>query len=119
MLQMILQNHLAGIVDRGAHGGDLNQYLRAIAPFLDHSLDRLQMTDRARQAVENGFRVFVRMRVAVRVGNAQRVQRLVIQRVIVIMHVLVFVVHGGFTLQSAFIVNGAGAKCNMASRAQR
>ena len=57
---------------------DLNQHFGAVAPFLDHALDRLQMADGAREAVDHGLGIFVGMGVPampVRVRDAGGVQR--------------------------------------------
>ena len=77
VLQMILKNHLAGIVNGGAHSGDLNKYIRAVAPVLNHASDRLQMADGAGKAVEDGLGVFVGMAVPVIVGSSYGLDELV------------------------------------------
>jgi hypothetical protein len=70
VLQVILQNHFAGVIDGGAYGGNLNQYFGTVATFFDHALDRLQMADGAGKTVQNGFGVFVVMAVrTVGMGN--------------------------------------------------
>lgn len=99
VLQMILKNDLAGIVDRGAHRGDLNQHLGAVASFLYHALDRLQMPDCARKAIDDRFGVFVGVRVPVRMRmwNAQRVHGFVIHFMRVFHIVNMLVAHLRFT----------------------
>ena len=68
MPQMILQYHLAGIVQRGAHCRQLHQHLRAIAALLHHPLDLFQMSEGAGETVDYRLLIFVDMPVAV--GNA-------------------------------------------------
>mgnify|MGYP000924959321 CR=1 FL=1 len=51
VLDMVLQNDFADIIDGRAHGGDLNENLRAVAPVFYHFLDRFQMADGAGKAV--------------------------------------------------------------------
>ena len=51
MVEVILQYELAGVVDCRLDRGELHEHLGAIAPLLDHALDCLEVTDRARQSV--------------------------------------------------------------------
>ena len=51
VLDVILQNHLSGIVDRRFHCRKLNQHLAAVTAILHHPLDRLHMSDHAGEAV--------------------------------------------------------------------
>lgn len=62
---MVLQDELAGIVDGGPDGGNLNKHLGTVPAVLDHALDGLKMADGAGQAVQNGPGVFMGMVVAV------------------------------------------------------
>ena len=66
VLDMILQNDLADVVDGRADRRNLTQDLRAVAPVLDHLLDRFQMPDGARQPVDHRLRVRVDMPVCAR-----------------------------------------------------
>ena len=45
VVYVALQNENAGVVQSGAHGGQLNQNLGAVAPLGNHVLDRLKMAD--------------------------------------------------------------------------
>ena len=123
VLDMILQNDLADVVDGGADRRNLNQNLRAVAPILDHLPDRFQMSDGARQPVDHRLRVrvdvpvrarlmrmvvimIVRMRMVVFVRLLGRVD--VLRRVQVgnVMFVQIFVVvfHGASSLQACLIL---------------
>ena len=73
VLDVILQDHLADVGDRCAHGGDLDEHLAAVPAVGDHLPDRFQMADGAGQPVQDGLRVFVHMAVAVRGVVAVRV----------------------------------------------
>ena len=55
VLNVVLQNDLADVVDGRADRRNLNQDLRAVAPVFDHLLDRFQMPDGARQPVMRKF----------------------------------------------------------------
>ena len=66
VLDMVLQNDLADVVDGRADRRNLNQDLRAVAPVFDHLLDRFQMPDGARQPVDHCLRVRVDMPVRAR-----------------------------------------------------
>ena len=67
VVDVILQDDLCSVVERRAHGCKLDEHLGAVAPVLDHALDRLQMADRAGQPVDDrlGLRVGVRVRMGV------------------------------------------------------
>ena len=75
VLDMVLQNDLADVVDGRAHGGDLDQDLRAVASVLHHLLDRLQMADGAGKPVEHRLRVRVNMAVRARLMRMVVVMR--------------------------------------------
>ena len=64
--QMILEDDLAGVVQRAADSRKLHQHLAAVAAVLDHLPDFFKMADGAGQPVDNGLLVFMDM--AVRVG---------------------------------------------------
>ena len=66
--QVILQNHLARIVQRGADSSQLHQHLGTIVAALYHPLDLLEMTDGPGQTVDHCLLIFVDM--AVGVGDA-------------------------------------------------
>ena len=66
VLDVVLQNDLADVVDGRADRRNLNQDLRAVAPVFDHLLDRFQMPDGARQPVDHRLRVRVDMPVRAR-----------------------------------------------------
>ena len=70
VLNVVLQNHLAHVVDGRAHRRNLHQYFRAVAPVFDHALDVLQMADGAGQPVDDGLGIRVRVAVA---GRTRRV----------------------------------------------
>ena len=53
MIDVILQNHFANIVDGSPHGGDLDQHLAAIAPLLYHFLYTLQMSNGTGKSVDH------------------------------------------------------------------
>ena len=75
VLDVVLQNDLADVVDGRADRRNLNQDLRAVAPVFDHLFDRFQMPDGARQPVDHRLRV--RMDVSVR---ARLVRMIVVVR---------------------------------------
>ena len=93
---MILQDHLAGVVQGGADGSQLDEHLGAVVPLLHHPLDLLQMADGPGQAVNDCLLIFVDM--AVGVGDAVGVEVGVVVflllLMIVAMAVLVFVKFG-------------------------
>ena len=66
VLDVVLQNDLADVVDGRADRRNLNQDLRAVAPVFDHLFDRFQMPDGARQPVDHRLRVRVDMPVRAR-----------------------------------------------------
>ena len=74
VLDMVLQYDLGGVVEGGAHRGELDQHLGAVAPVLDHLAHGLEVAYRAREAVQNGLglRVRVLVLVAVRILHAVR-----------------------------------------------
>ena len=51
VLDVILQNDLADVVDGRADSCNLDENFRAVPPVFDHLLDRLQMPDGAGEAV--------------------------------------------------------------------
>ena len=67
VVDVILQDNLCCVVERRAHGCELDEHLGTVASVLYHALDRLQMADRAGQPVDDrlGLRVGVRVRVGV------------------------------------------------------
>ena len=85
VLDMILQNDLADVVDGGTDRRNLNQDLRAVAPVLDHLLDRFQMPDGARQPVDHRLRVRVDMPVRARLMRMIVVVRM---RMVVLLRLL-------------------------------
>ena len=86
VLDVVLQNHLADVVDGRADRRNLNQNLRAVAPVLDHLLDRFQMPDGARQPVDHRLRVRVDMPVRARLVRMVVIvrMRMVVQMVVLL-----------------------------------
>ena len=66
VLDVVLQNDLADVVDGRADRRNLNQDLRTVPPVLDHLLDRFQMPDGARKPVDHRLCVRVDMPVRAR-----------------------------------------------------
>ena len=52
MLDMILQNHFSGIIDRCLYCRQLNQHFATVSAALDHFLDRLQVANCTGQTVQ-------------------------------------------------------------------
>ena len=65
---MILQDHLASVLDGGAYRSDLDEHLGTVAVVLDHALDLFQMADGAGQTVDDIFLALVDVRVGVGMG---------------------------------------------------
>ena len=80
---MVLQDHLAGVVQSGADSCQLYQHLGAVVALLHHAFDLVQMADGPGKAVDDSFLIFVNM--AVGVGNAVGVQIGVIVLMLVMM----------------------------------
>jgi len=110
VLQMILKDDLAGIVDGGAHGGNLNQHLGTVAAFLDHAFYGLQMADGAGEAVQHSLGVFVGMAVM----TVDVPGELGVGKMIVRMLMLMDVIAHGFHLFE-IIVRYAAGECNVDS----
>ena len=70
--QVVLQNHLAGIIQGGADSCQLNQHFGTVGAFLHHLLHLFQMAQSPGQTVNDGFLVFVDVTMAV--GNAVGVE---------------------------------------------
>ena len=72
MLQVVLQDHLAGVVDGAADRRQLDQDLGTVPALLHHGLDPLQVADGPGQTVDHrpGLGVAVGMAVAMFVGDA-------------------------------------------------
>ena len=114
VLDMILQNDLADVVDGRADRRNLNQDLRAVAPVLDHLLDRFQMPDGARQPVDHRLRVRVDMPVRARlmrmvVVMGMRVQMLMLLRLLGRVDVLRRMQVGNVVFVQIFVVVFHGA----------
>ena len=62
---VILQNHLAGIVQSTAYRGQLNQHFRTVVTFFHHPLYLFQMADGPGQTIDNGFLILMDMAMAV------------------------------------------------------
>ena len=86
---MVFQNHLAGVVQRGANRGELNQNLRAVVALLHHPFHLFQMSDGPGQPVDDGLLVFVDMTVGM--GDAVGVEVGVVVFMVVRMAVLMVV----------------------------
>ena len=113
-LDVVLQNDLADVVDGRADRRNLNQDLRAVAPVLDHLLDRFQMPDGARQPVDHRLRVRVDMPVRARlmrmvVVMGMRVQMLMLLRLLGRVDVLRRVKVGNVVFVQIFVVVFHGA----------
>lgn len=114
VLDVVLQNDLADVVDGRADRRNLNQDLRAVAPVLDHLLDRFQMPDGARQPVNHRLRVRVDMPVCARlmrmvVVMGMRVQMLMLLRLLGRVDVLRRMQVGNVVLVQIFVVVFHGA----------
>ena len=107
VLDMILQDDLADVVDGGADGGDLDENLAAITAALDHPAHGFQMPDGAGQAVQDGLRVLMDMSVfaarmvvvvalVVRVAAMVQVGNIVFMQVCMVVRMLV--IHRGDSL---------------------
>jgi len=60
-LDVILKDQLRGPVNRGPHGGELDQHLRAGTAFLHHAFDRADMAGGPGELIGNDFRLPMRM----------------------------------------------------------
>ena len=114
VLDVVLQNDLADVVDGGTDRRNLNQDLRAVAPVLDHLLDRFQMPDGARQPVDHRLRVRVDMPVRARlmrmvVVMGMRVQILMLLRLLGRVDVLRRMKVGNVVFVQIFVVVFHGA----------
>lgn len=114
VLDVVLQNDLADVVDGRADRRNLNQDLRAVAPVLDHLLDRFQMPDGARQPVDHRLRVRVDMPVRARlmrmvVVMGMRVQILMLLRLLGRVDVLRRMKVGNVVFVQIFVVVFHGA----------
>ena len=69
---MVLQDHLAGVVQGGTDCSQLDQHFGAVIALLHHGLDLVQMADGPGQAIDDGFLIFVD--VAMGVGDAVGVE---------------------------------------------
>lgn len=65
VLQVILKDELAGVVDGRSYGGNLHQHFGTVPAVFDHALDGLEMADGPGKPVEHGLGVFVGMVMAV------------------------------------------------------
>ena len=68
VLDMILQDYLGGIIERGAHRRKLDEHIGAVPPLLDHALHGLKVPDGAGKAVHDGLCLRMRMSVPVLMG---------------------------------------------------
>ena len=112
VLDVVLQDHLADVRDRCAHGCDLDEDLAAVPAVGDHLPHGFQMPDGAGEAVEDGLGVFVHVAVALGVVVAVcvfmvvvvgirfvvQVGNVVLMQVRMVVRMLVF--HGGTLLIS-------------------
>ena len=120
VLEMVLEDDFAGVVDGTAHGGDLDQNLGTVAAFLHHAAHGLQMADGAAEPVEYGLGVLVGMGMAVGTVAVRVVMFVhIIMIVVMAVHVVVLVavlnaqtVHqlvglfGGGNIVEMFILHG-------------
>ena len=112
VLDVVLQNDLADVVDGRADRRNLNQDLRAVAPVLDHLLDRFQMPDGARQPVDHRLRVRVDVSVRarlVRMVVVVRMRMVVLLRLLGRVDVLRRMQVGNVVLVQIFVVVFHGA----------
>ena len=114
VLDVVLQNDLADVVDGRADRRNLNQNLRAVAPVFDHLLERFQMPDGARQPVDHRLRVRVDMPVRARlmrmvVVMGMRVQILMLLRLLGRVDVLRRMQVGNVVFVQIFVVVFHGA----------
>ena len=86
---MILQDDLAGVVQCGADGSQLNQHIGAVLTVFHHLAHLLQMPDGPGQTVDDCLLVLVDM--AVGVGNAVGVEVGVVMLVVMLMDMIVVV----------------------------
>lgn len=94
VLQMVLQDDLAGIVNSGAHSCNLYENFAAVPAFFYHPAHGLQMADGAGKAIQHGLGILMGMMMAVvmvLMGMLDAVGMHIFM--IVLMHV-VFIVHG-------------------------
>lgn len=86
MVDVILEDDLANVVDGGTHGCDLDQYFAAVPAVLDHIAHGFQMSDGTIETVYDGTGVLVTVMVPVIVSMFV----VVIMSVIMCMFVCVF-----------------------------
>ena len=82
--QMILQDHLAGVIQSGADSGQLYQNIGAILSVFYHAFHLFQMTDGPGQTVDDGFLVFMDMTVGMGDAVLMQIGMAVIMIVVVI-----------------------------------
>ena len=104
VLDVVLQDDLADVVDGGADSGDLDEDLAAITAVLDHPAHGFQMPDGAGQAVQDGLRVLmdvavcaarvvVVVRLVMRVAVMVQVGNIVFMQVCMVMRMLVCIMY--------------------------
>ena len=87
--QMVLQNHLTGVVQRGADSCQLYQHFGTIISLFHHALDLFQMTHCPCQTVDHRLLIFVDM--AMGMGDAVGVHIGVIMIVIMVVMMVAMV----------------------------
>ena len=88
--QMVLQDHLACIIQGRPDRGQLDQHLGAIVSLLHHPLHLFQVADGAGQTVNHRLLIFVN--VTVGVGNAMGMEPGMVVLMVVMLVVVVLVV---------------------------
>ena len=84
---MVLQNHLAGVVQGRADSSQLHQDFRTVVTLFHHPLHLLQVADGPCQTVDHGFLILVDM--AVGMGNAMGMMPGVVVFVVMVMMMVI------------------------------
>lgn len=89
---VVFQNDLAGIVQRGADGGQLNQNVRTVLSVFYHTANLFQVTYGTGQAVDDSLLIFVDMTVRVRDAVSMQVGMVMFMLMVVIMIMFMLVI---------------------------
>ena len=87
---MVLQNHLAGVVQGRADSSQLHQDFRTVVTLFHHPLHLFQVADGPCQTVDHGFLILVDM--AVGMGNAMGMMPGVVVFVVMVMIMMMVIV---------------------------
>ena len=109
---VVIEDHLTGVVQRTADGGQLNEDIGTVTALLHHSLDLVQVTDGPGQTVDDGLLILVN--VTVGMGEALLVHQLVVVMMVMMivvmvmmtMMVVVMFVHWGISFLFFAIIAG-------------